>query len=158
MEKRGCQSSRNHGVGVHYGVANGGVMRPFASYQIPLTLWFVRAPSWGSWLLFFIKHEIGDRSDVDNRSNPRGDHCKTASVAVLSVTVNASETPVPDTINTGNQVDRGRRSFCRNPCDPKASPGALSIMSGEIIRELRKAQENKQVSVPATKDDMRKAA
>jgi hypothetical protein len=31
-------------------------------------------------------------------------------------------------------------------------------MAGEIIRELRKAHENKQVSVPATKNDMRKAA
>jgi len=31
-------------------------------------------------------------------------------------------------------------------------------MDGEIIQELRKAQENKRVNVPATKNDMRKAA
>jgi hypothetical protein len=31
-------------------------------------------------------------------------------------------------------------------------------MAGEVIRALQKAHENKQVSVAATKDDMRKAA
>jgi len=42
----------------------------------------------------------------------------------------------------------------RSECEPWTS----FYMAGEIIRELRKAHENKQVSVPATKNDMRKAA
>jgi len=42
--------------------------------------------------------------------------------------------------------------------DPKASPGPLptcSYMAGGIIRELRKPQEIKRVSVTATKNDIR---
>jgi hypothetical protein len=40
----------------------------------------------------------------------------------------------------------------------ESEPWTSFYMAGEIIRELRKAHENKQVSVPVTKDDMRKAA
>ena len=40
----------------------------------------------------------------------------------------------------------------------ESEPWTSFYMTGEIIRELRKAHENKQVSVPATKDAMRKAA
>jgi hypothetical protein len=40
----------------------------------------------------------------------------------------------------------------------ESEPWTSFYMAGEIIRELRKAHDNKQVSVPATKDDMRKAA
>ena len=40
----------------------------------------------------------------------------------------------------------------------ESEPWTSFYMAGEIIQELRKAHENKQVSVPATKDDMRKAA
>jgi hypothetical protein len=36
----------------------------------------------------------------------------------------------------------------------ESEPWSSFYMSGEIIRELRKTHENKQVSVPATKDDM----
>jgi hypothetical protein len=37
-------------------------------------------------------------------------------------------------------------------------PWTSFYMSGEIIRELRKASENKKVNIPATKNGMRKAA
>ena len=84
-------------------------------------------------------------------------HCKTASVAVLSLTVNASETLMPDTINTGTRlIEEG--VLLPESVRSESEPWSSFYMSGEIIRELRKAQENKQVSVPATKDDMRKAA
>jgi hypothetical protein len=44
--------------------------RPFASYQIPLDFVVCAASVLGVLALFFIKHEIGDHYDVDNRSNP----------------------------------------------------------------------------------------
>ena len=44
--------------------------RPFASYQIPLDFVVCAASVLGVLALFFIKHEIGDYYDVDNRSNP----------------------------------------------------------------------------------------
>jgi len=44
--------------------------RPFASYQIALDFVVCAASVLGVLALFFIKHEIGDYYDVDNRSNP----------------------------------------------------------------------------------------
>jgi hypothetical protein len=40
----------------------------------------------------------------------------------------------------------------------EGEPWTSFYMAGEIIRELRKTQEYKRASVPATKNDMRKAA
>jgi hypothetical protein len=40
----------------------------------------------------------------------------------------------------------------------ESEPWAVFYMAGEIIRELRKASENKKVNIPTTKNDMRKAA
>ena len=40
----------------------------------------------------------------------------------------------------------------------ESEPWTSFYMAGEIIRESREALETKQVGVPATKDDMRKAA
>jgi hypothetical protein len=78
-------------------------------------------------------------------------------VAILSVTVNASETLMPDTINTGtNLIEEG--ALLPESVRFESEPWTSFHMVGEIIRELRKALENKQVSVPATKDAMRKAA
>ena len=132
--------------------------RPFASYQIPLDFVVCAGSVMGFLALFFIKHEIETHCDVDNRSTPRrASHCKTASVAVLSAPANAVETLMPDTINTGTRlIEEGAvlPEFVRFDAEPWTS----FYMAGEIIRELRKALENKQVSVPATKDDMRKAA
>ena len=76
---------------------------------------------------------------------------------MLSAPANAVETLMPDTINTGTRlIEEGAvlPEFVRFDGEPWTS----FYMAGEIIRELRKALENKQVSVPATKDDMRKAA
>jgi hypothetical protein len=39
-----------------------------------------------------------------------------------------------------------------------SEPWTVFYRAGEIIQELRKAQENKRANVPATKNDMRKAA
>jgi hypothetical protein len=84
-------------------------------------------------------------------------HCKTARVAVLSATVNTGETLMPDTINTGTRlIEEG--ALLPESVRSESEPWTSFYMAGEIIRELRKAHENKQVSVPATKDDMRKAA
>ena len=40
----------------------------------------------------------------------------------------------------------------------QSEPWTAFYMAGEIIRELRMTLANKQVNVPATKNDMRKAA
>jgi hypothetical protein len=40
----------------------------------------------------------------------------------------------------------------------QSEPWTAFYMSGEIIRELRKASENKKFNIPTTKNDMRKAA
>ena len=84
-------------------------------------------------------------------------HCKTASVAVLSAPANAVETLMPDTINTGTRlIEAG--ALLPESVRSESEPWTSFYMAGEIIRELRKAHGNKQVSVPATKDAMRKAA
>ena len=62
-----------------------------------------------------------------------------------------------NTTNAGTRLIKGRCSFAGIRAIRKRALD-LFYMAGEIIRELRKAHENKQVSVPATKDDMRKAA
>ena len=40
----------------------------------------------------------------------------------------------------------------------QSEPWTAFYMAGEIIRELRKASENKKFNIPTTKYDMRKAA
>jgi hypothetical protein len=78
-------------------------------------------------------------------------------VAVLTFTVNATETLMPDTINTGTRlIEEG--ALLPESARSGSEPWTSFYIAGEIIRELRKAHENKQVSVAATKDDMRKAA
>ncbi len=84
-------------------------------------------------------------------------HCKTARVAVLSVTVNASETLMPNTIDTeARLIEEG--AFLPESLRSESEAWTSFYMASELIRGLRKAQENKRVSVPATKSDMRKAA
>ena len=83
-------------------------------------------------------------------------HCKTASVAVLSAPANAVETLMPDTINTGTRLIEAGALLPESRSE--SEPWTSFYMAGETIRELRKAHGNKQVSVPATKDAMRKAA
>ena len=78
-------------------------------------------------------------------------------MTVLTATENAAETLMADTIDTGTMlIEEG--ALMPESLRSESGPWTSFYMAGEIIRELRKAHENKQVSVPATKDDMRKAA
>jgi hypothetical protein len=64
---------------------------------------------------------------------------------------------MPDAINTGTgPIEEGTLSPRSGRF--KSEPWTSFCIVGEIVRELRTAHENKQVSVPATKDDMRKVA
>jgi hypothetical protein len=63
---------------------------------------------------------------------------------------------MPDTINTGTRLIAEGVPLPES-VRSESEPWTSFYMAGEIIRELRKAHENKQVGVPATKD-MRKAA
>jgi hypothetical protein len=64
---------------------------------------------------------------------------------------------MPVTINTG---PRRIEDVTLSPESPRFEnePWAAFYMAGEIIRELRKAQEIKRVSIPALKNGMSKAA
>ena len=76
---------------------------------------------------------------------------------IISLTVNASETLMPDTINAGTRlIEEG--TLLPESGRFESEPWTSFHMVGEIIRELRKALENKQVSVRASNNDMRKAA
>lgn len=64
---------------------------------------------------------------------------------------------MPDTINTGTRlIEEG--ALLLESVRSESEHRTSFYMAGEIIREFPKAHKNKQVSVPATKDDMRKAA
>jgi hypothetical protein len=79
------------------------------------------------------------------------------SVVVLGATERASETPMADTNNTGTGRIEEATLFPES-LRFETEPWTCFYMAGEIIRELRKAQEYKWASVPATRDDMRKVA
>jgi hypothetical protein len=84
-------------------------------------------------------------------------HCKTASGAVLSAPANAVETLVANTTNAGTRlIEEG--PLLPESVRSESEPWTSFYLAGEIIRDLRKARENKQITVPARKDDMRKAA
>ncbi len=102
--------------------------RPFTSYQIPLDFVVCASSVLGVLALFFIKHEIETHCDVD----------KTQSIRE------------PGLIEEGALLLESVRS--------EREPWNSFYMASEIIRELRKVHESQQVSVPATKDDKRKAA
>ena len=62
-----------------------------------------------------------------------------------------------DTIDTGTMlIEEG--ALMPESLRFESEPWTAFYMAGEIIRELRMTLENKQASVPATEDDMRKAA
>jgi hypothetical protein len=78
-------------------------------------------------------------------------------VTVLTATENAAETLMADTIDTGTMlIEEG--ALMPESLRFESEPWISFYMAGEIIRELRMTLENKQASVPATEDDMRKAA
>jgi hypothetical protein len=79
------------------------------------------------------------------------------SVAVLGATVRASETPMADTTNKGIRLIDEVTLFPES-VRFESEPWTAFYMAGEMIRESRKASENKKVNIPATKNDMRKAA
>jgi hypothetical protein len=71
--------------------------------------------------------------------------------------VRASETPMADTNNTGTRlIEEG--SLMQGSLRFEREPWTPFYRAGEIIRELRKASENKKAHVPPTRNDMRKAA
>jgi hypothetical protein len=76
---------------------------------------------------------------------------------VLSATVDAGETLMQDTINTGARLIE-ERALLPESVRSESEPWTFFYMAGEIIQELRKAQENKRVTVLTTKNDMRKPA
>ena len=156
MEKRDCQWSRKSCSGCPLRRCWLCLGAPSRVTKYRWTLWFVRASSWGFWRYSSsnTKYRLTVTSITD--PTPRAD-CKTASVAVLSLTVNATATLMPDTINTGTRlIEEG--ALLPESARSESEPWTSFYIAGEIIRELRKAHENKQVSVAATKDDMRKAA
>ena len=62
-----------------------------------------------------------------------------------------------DTINTGTMlIEEG--ALLPESLRFESEPWTFFYMAGEIIQELRKAQENKRVTVLTTKNDMRKSA
>jgi hypothetical protein len=78
-------------------------------------------------------------------------------VTGLSAPANAVETLLANTVNVENRlIEEGTPlpEFLRF----ESGPWTVFYMAGENIRELRKAEEDKRVSVPATKNDTRKAA
>jgi hypothetical protein len=78
-------------------------------------------------------------------------------VAVLSATASAAETLMADTIITGTMlIEEG--ALLPESLRFESEPWTAFWTTGEIIRESRKASENKKVNIPATKNDMRKAA
>jgi hypothetical protein len=76
---------------------------------------------------------------------------------VLGATVRASETPMADTINSGTKLIEEGALF-PDSVRFESEPWTAFYTAGEIIRELRKAPENKKVYAPPTKNDVRKAA
>jgi hypothetical protein len=79
------------------------------------------------------------------------------SLVALSAPTNVVETVMANTANAGTGlIEEG--ALLPESVRSESEPWTSFYMAGEIIRELRKAHDNKQVSVPATKDDMRKAA
>ncbi len=64
------------------------------------------------------------------------------SVAVLSSTANAREKPMADTINTGTMLIE-EDAFLAESLRFKSEPWTFFYRAGEMIRQLRKALENK---------------
>jgi hypothetical protein len=64
---------------------------------------------------------------------------------------------MPDTIKTGTRrIEEG--ALLPESVRSESEPWTAFYMAGEIIRELRKAPEIKQVGIPARRNDMSKAA
>ena len=64
---------------------------------------------------------------------------------------------MPHTINTGTRLIE-EITLLPESLRSESEAWTSFYMASELIRGLRKAQENKRVNVPATKNDMSKAA
>ncbi len=73
---------------------------------------------------------------------PEASHCKAVSVALLSATANAAETLMEDTINRGTMLIEGG-ALIPESLRFESEPWIFFYRTGEMIRELRKALENK---------------
>ena len=76
---------------------------------------------------------------------------------MLSAPANAVETLMANTINAQTRPFEGG-ALSPESVRFETEPWTVYYMAGEVIRELRKASENKRVHVPPRKNDMRKAA
>lgn len=78
-------------------------------------------------------------------------------MAVLGAPANAVETLMANRINAGTRlIEEG--ALLPKYVRFEREPWTVFYRAGEIIRELRKAPENKKVHVPPSTNDMRKAA
>jgi hypothetical protein len=78
-------------------------------------------------------------------------------VAVLSTPVSTVETVMANTINTRTRLNV-EGALLPKSVRFESEPWTVFYRAGEVIRELRKASENKRVPVPPSKNDMRKEA
>jgi hypothetical protein len=72
---------------------------------------------------------------------PTSESLQAVSVAVQSPAVNANETPMSDTINTGTMLIE-ENAYTRESLGFESEPWTRFYMAGEIIRESRKACRN----------------
>jgi len=78
-------------------------------------------------------------------------------MAVLSATVNASKTPMADTIKMGTTLI-AESALMPESLRFESEPWTFFYMAGGIIRQLRTALENKRVNALPPENDVRKAA
>jgi len=118
-------------VGSHYGIAPGGGMAPLC--KLPNT-----AASSG---LCGCRHDSGfSLYQTESRftTRPSGESLWAVSVAALSAIVNANETPMSNTINSGTILIE-ENAFTAEFLRFESEPWTRFYMAGEIIRESRKA-------------------
>ena len=115
----------------HYGIAPGGDMAPLC--KLPNT-----AASSG---LCGCRHDSGfSLYQTESRftTRPSGESLWAVSVVALSATVNANDTPMSNTINSGTILIEGN-AFTADLLRFESEPWTRFYMAGEVIRESRKA-------------------
>ena len=118
-------------MGSHYGIAPGGGMAPLC--KLPNTAAFCG--------LCGCRHDSGfSLYQTESRftTRPSGESLWAVSVVALSATVNANETPMSNTINSGTILIEGN-AFTAELLRFESEPWTRFYMAGEVIRESRKA-------------------
>jgi hypothetical protein len=118
-------------VASHYGIAPGGGMAPLS--KLPNTAAFCR--------LYGCRHDSGfSLYQTESRftTRPSGESLWAVSVVALSATVNANDTPMSNTINSGTILIEGN-AFTAELLRFESEPWTRFYMAGEVIRESRKA-------------------